>query len=301
MRRYTGWRLSQRRKQGNKRLCRRLSQLDLRLFALFVAALGADAALFGRDAAKLIDVRLVELAGADLVLKEHVQLGKGASLGLGQAEVAPDEEDDGEAGPEEGGEGTPVPLRRQQHLRHEHVVQDRAEIVQVAREHDGLDLHPRGRDLRHEGVADRTDRDIVHEGVDENERANRPAGRASAAVFDRVRHVLGLLIGGGEPLRNTGTADGDKNDNHHANAPDVDLAPANVTHHEPGENGADRAHAVLANAHVECAGLAQAGPLQELDGVAHQRGTTVLLGKPDDAGDFGTSSVDAAETLQVGC
>lgn len=50
-----------------------------------------------------------ELACGDALLEQQVQLGEGAALGLGQAEVGVDYAEEAGAGPEESGVVAPVP------------------------------------------------------------------------------------------------------------------------------------------------------------------------------------------------
>src|ERR1700722_11620140 len=59
--------------------------------------------------AKGIDAHLLEVAGAGFVLEQHVELGRGAALGLGESEEGPEQGQDAEGAPDEAAFALQVP------------------------------------------------------------------------------------------------------------------------------------------------------------------------------------------------
>jgi len=94
-----------------------------------------------------INVRRCELAGRDLLHKQHVQLFVCTALNLGQAEVGPDEDEERGAAPEEAALSAPVPLDGTDHVRVEVLRDEVDDLVGHAREHDGKGTKPDRRGL----------------------------------------------------------------------------------------------------------------------------------------------------------
>lgn len=128
---------------------------------------------------KLIDPSGAELPGADMVLEQDVEFTVRPALWFREAEVVVDEQQQASSGPEEARLRAPVPLGVEQHARHEGVVDDAADVVEVAGQYDGFDLEAGGWDVGNQRIADGADGDVVHERVDHEERAGRQRGAAS--------------------------------------------------------------------------------------------------------------------------
>ncbi|KND92517.1 hypothetical protein TOPH_02779 [Tolypocladium ophioglossoides CBS 100239] len=230
---------------------------------------------------ELVHRRRLELARADAILKQHVELAIGATLGLGKAEVGPQGTGEAGPGPEEPGLGAPVPGRRVEHARGDDVGGDADDVVHVAGQHDRLGAQACRGELRHEGVADWADGGVVGKGVDEEHRANGPL----------CRHVLAA--------GKRSTADNQQHAAHEQLAREVQGPSAKPAHEEPGRHGPDRAESILAEGHAERVIDRHAGLLVKVRRVTHKGRATERLDHPRHAHNLGAAKVDALEQGQV--
>jgi hypothetical protein len=95
-----------------------------------------------------------ELARRNFMLEHQIQLRVREALGLRKAEVAPHDEKQCNASPEESTLGTPIPIVLSDHLRHDGVGDENDRVVGCAGQSDGFDAQAGGGDLGGEGVAD---------------------------------------------------------------------------------------------------------------------------------------------------
>ena len=223
---------------------------------------------------------MLELASRDAALEEDVELAVRATFGFRQAEVHPHNEEEAGAGPEEARLGAPVPRRRRELVVGDDVGHDAADVVDVSREDDRLGAQPRRRELRHERVADRADRQVVREGEDEQHAADRPLG--ARRLGDRRE------------------ADDHQQREERAPAVHVQVAAPDDPHEEPRPDRADGAKGVLAHGQVERVGLGKAGVLVEDGRVAHEGVAAAVLEEPDDAADLGPAEIGPFQAIPIG-
>ena len=110
---------------------------------------------------ELGSIRVAELAGGDAVGEEDIQFTVGAALGFWETEEGPDDAEGVEAEPEEAGLGTPVPSAGIEHVGCDDAVDNTEHVVDVSGEHDGLGAETGGGEFGDEGVADRSDSQII--------------------------------------------------------------------------------------------------------------------------------------------
>lgn len=110
---------------------------------------------------KLVHIGLVELPRTNLILKHDIQLSVRPILVLWKHEEHEDSKHECDAGEEESGHASPVPVGGRQHPRNNDVVEDAADVVDVAGQDDRLDLQARGGRFGDDGVADGPNRAIV--------------------------------------------------------------------------------------------------------------------------------------------
>lgn len=112
---------------------------------------------------KHIDLGLGELARTDPSLEEEVEFGKRPSIRLRDPEERVYDAKEADAAPEEAGIVAPIPCAGVQHVRGQDTADDGDDVVQVAAEHDRLDLKAAGGELGDKGVGDRADGQLVEE------------------------------------------------------------------------------------------------------------------------------------------
>lgn len=222
-----------------------------------------------------------KLPRADLVLKQNVQLSESAALGLRQAEVGPDHDEEAEGGPEEASLGSPVPRVEADHARHQRVVHQASHVVEVSGQDNGLSLESSGRDLSHDGVADRANRHIVDEGVEDEETADCPRGTRFARICKAE------------------ATDDDENDEKHAGSCNVERTASNPGHEEPRDDDTDCSNSILHNGKSERAVGGEAGTLVELDRVTHEHTSTSCLSDVCYGCDLSSSQIGPHEAVPV--
>lgn len=225
-----------------------------------------------------VDLGGGKLAGRDALLKEHVELGKGASAGLGDAEVGVDDAAEAKASPEEGGEVVPVPFAFVEHVRRQDSSDDANNVVQVAAQDDRLDLETARRQLAHERVADSADGELVEERPDNHKAA---CGNGALVVVDKTKE-----------------AEDKEHAKEAAETIQVEIAAADAVGHEgPCAKDANHVDAVLTEG--EAVGLlgSQAGLAEEVGRVVGEGVAREVLDGPDHADDLCAAQVDALEAV----
>jgi hypothetical protein len=220
-----------------------------------------------------LNIRMSKLPRRNAFLKQDIQLTIRPSLRLRKSKVRPREAQETHARPEKSRFAFPVPGSRVEHVRDDDAIDDTHHVVDVAREHDGLGLEARGRDLGDETVADGADGDVVGECIDEEKAADSPA--------------CAFAVGDGDE------ANDEKDEGEEGEAVDVEGSAAGMGHEEPGAYCSQEANCVLevisierrfvgegtnlCHGHIEGVNSWQASLLVEVCRVSHKGTATKIL------------------------
>lgn len=230
-----------------------------------------------------IDVRTGELSCADLTLEQKVQLGERSASGLRNTEVSVDDAEEADSSPEEAGIVAPVPSSRVQHVRRKDTADDTHDIVQIAAEHNGLDLQAAGGELSNERVSYRSYCQLVDQ---------RPANH------HRARGERCLV-----PVRlwyQTEEAHDEEHDAETAETAQVQCSASNAQcHEEPCAEHSCHVDAVLAHGERISLGRVQAGLFEEVGRVIRKGVAAQVLHGPYHADNLRSAQVSALKTVEV--
>lgn len=201
---------------------------------------------------KGIDVSLAEVACRHLGLKEHVELGVSATLGLRKTEEGPDGAESAGTSPEEGSLRTPVPSSRVKHEGSKDVGTDTGDVVDVTSKNDSLLTEASGGQLSDERIADWSDGGIVGESVNKKHRSDGPL---CAGIFARDK---------------TQETSNEEKNYHSELTVKVQSATTEFGHEEPRRDCAYSTESVLAERQRERVGDGKASLLVEVGRVAHE-------------------------------
>src|ERR1700733_7588735 len=104
---------------------------------------------------KLVHNRFFEFPGWHAALEKDIYLAIGPPFWLWKSEICPSQAQEPQTSPKKAGFSTPVPGCGVEHARCNDIVDDARDIVEVARQDNGLCFEACGRNLCNKGIADR--------------------------------------------------------------------------------------------------------------------------------------------------
>ncbi|KAJ8108978.1 hypothetical protein OPT61_g7795 [Boeremia exigua] len=233
---------------------------------------------------KHIDLRARKLARRDVLLEQQIELREAAALGLRQPEERVDDAEEARARPEETGVVAPVPFAGVEHVRREHRRQDADDVVQVAAQHDRLDRQPARRQLGHERVAHRADRELVEQGPHQHHHAGRHGACLALARRDEAEE-----------------AHDEEHGAETAETVEVERSSSDTAlHQEPRAEDTAHVDAVLAHGEVVGSRWVESGLLQEVRRVSGEGVAAQVLDSPGHADNLSAAQINALEAVHVG-